>query len=746
MRKRVDPKVFSSKNSNLKLFLVLSTVLILSLSLVSAGILEDLLERFLRITGDAAGGGEVCVDSDGESNFNVAGYVTTDNIKYWYDYCDGNIAYDYYCIGGGGSAPVPAVIAPITGNPVAGDEPSKFSGDCTISGLTCIGGGICGCTQGQNQSCSTGINSPTKPSCGTGTMICSNGAYGSCNPPSAAETCNGIDDDCDGTSDEGGNTWCQTQYGASYACNNGQCGTQQTQCVDPDEDGFGNPGFAGCSSGAQLDCNNADNRTYPGATEICDGADNDCDTQIDEGNVCAQCGNGLINTGEECDGSDLNSKTCVTQGFASGTLSCTASCTIDSTGCSLSSCTGTQSRTCGSDEGECTAGTQTCSSGQWGACIGEVKGTNETCDNKDNDCDGDTDEELAGPIISCQIISLSSAADGFCGQFKTGCVDGVERSAVCENNTGFKTPDATEKKNSNGKVVTDKIDNTCDGSIDEGAECQNNKTQECDTNNICTVGAQKCVDGIFSATCDVVETITDCNEDTDCTPGGFDICGTDQGICYKGYKDCQADGTWEECSDKKPEAEICDSLDNDCDGTVNNGLSCGNIDPGNNQTGQQGQSGNNNQQNNAGGSSEGETFWERLLKFFLAILRFGNVLVGTGGITTTEAPQHCEDSDSGSIYLVSGTGSGISPDGQDLWFQDKCYKETVSNGVEKCSGADCFLLEYSCKDDQKHFEIETGVKCEFGCSKGACVPTRDQSDECQPYFDEQTFTTVYLCE
>jgi hypothetical protein len=46
------------------------------------------------------------------------------------------------------------------------------------------------------------------------------------------------------------------------------------------------------------------------------------------------CGDGVINGNEECDGSQLGGKTCQSQGFQDGTLSCTDNCTFDTTGCS----------------------------------------------------------------------------------------------------------------------------------------------------------------------------------------------------------------------------------------------------------------------------------------------------------------------------------------------------------------------------------------------------------------------------
>ena len=47
------------------------------------------------------------------------------------------------------------------------------------------------------------------------------------------------------------------------------------------------------------------------------------------------CGDGAIQGGEACDGADLGGNTCVSLGYASGTLACTAACTLDTSACSL---------------------------------------------------------------------------------------------------------------------------------------------------------------------------------------------------------------------------------------------------------------------------------------------------------------------------------------------------------------------------------------------------------------------------
>ena len=73
--------------------------------------------------------------------------------------------------------------------------------------------------------------------------------------PGASELCDGIDNDCDGSVDEG-------------------------LTVDDDNDGHSTPGSC---SGTKDDCNDNNASAFPGAEELCDGVDNDCDGIIDEG-------------------------------------------------------------------------------------------------------------------------------------------------------------------------------------------------------------------------------------------------------------------------------------------------------------------------------------------------------------------------------------------------------------------------------------------------------------------------------
>jgi len=47
------------------------------------------------------------------------------------------------------------------------------------------------------------------------------------------------------------------------------------------------------------------------------------------------CGDDAIGGGEQCDGANLGGASCSSQGFSSGTLSCTSACTFDTTACTV---------------------------------------------------------------------------------------------------------------------------------------------------------------------------------------------------------------------------------------------------------------------------------------------------------------------------------------------------------------------------------------------------------------------------
>ena len=69
-------------------------------------------------------------------------------------------------------------------------------------------------------------------------------------------------------------------------------------CNDNDGDGFGSPGDASCSGGAGTDCNDNNSAINPGATEVCNGVDDNCNSQVDEG--FDQDGDGIADCFDNC--------------------------------------------------------------------------------------------------------------------------------------------------------------------------------------------------------------------------------------------------------------------------------------------------------------------------------------------------------------------------------------------------------------------------------------------------------------
>lgn len=315
----------------------------------------------------------------------------------------------------------------------------------------------CECQPGQNeqQACS---NTAGVCNSGTQSRTCGQdgrwGSYSACSIQPGTETCNGLDDNCNGIVDDG-------VPGTGTTCNNGQIGA----CLQT--------GVTVCGNG-QITCN-----AQPGtpSIEICDGNDNDCDGEIDEGFVCSG----------GCD-PDLLNQTC-----SAGQGVCQA------TGSTV-----------------CTSGVVTCNA------IAGTAGT-EICDGNDNDCDGETDEgfTLGG---QCQ------AGVGACQN--TGIL-------ACDRSGGVSCDALPGTPNTE---ICDAIDNDCDGQVDEDFVC--------------------------SGGCDPLLL------NQSCSSGGQGVCNINGStVCTNAVVTCNA-------TQGSPSAETCDSLDNDCDGQVDEDFVCsGGCDP-----------------------------------------------------------------------------------------------------------------------------------------------------------------------
>jgi hypothetical protein len=148
------------------------------------------------------------------------------------------------------------------------------------------------CVEGSTGTCSTG--------CGTtGSRTCVAGCtWGFCEPP--VETCNGIDDDCDGLTDEGS----PCAVGATEPC--------VTSC--------GSDGTRRCLAGCVWDA------TCTPPAETCNGRDDDCDGVCDNGREFRCCARAT------------STDACIAAGFTGGTAVCRSDCSgWDTAGCTTAS-------------------------------------------------------------------------------------------------------------------------------------------------------------------------------------------------------------------------------------------------------------------------------------------------------------------------------------------------------------------------------------------------------------------------
>jgi len=138
------------------------------------------------------------------------------------------------------------------------------------------------------------------------------------------------------------------------------------------------------------------------------------------------CGNGVIDTGEACDDTDLNGATCESEGYSMGTLACGANCQLDTTGCCTDACTdgnivcsGNTLRVCevgaaGCTEWvdtDCTTGGQICDDTlEMPACVDDVC-TSDCSTEGDTRCDG-ANIQTCTQVGDCLMWNLTDTCAG----------------------------------------------------------------------------------------------------------------------------------------------------------------------------------------------------------------------------------------------------------------------------------------------------------------------------------------------
>jgi hypothetical protein len=260
------------------------------------------------------------------------------------------------------------------------------------------------------------------------------------------------------------------------------------------------------------------------------------------------------------------------------------------------SCENGQQWTCPRQFGVCQGSTTTCINGQWPDCnYNAITGynTNEICDDGlDNDCDGSIDE---GCLCStgdtqqcCSLVNSCTAGTQECLNSKWGECDFA--------GAYYPSPE----------YLRDDQDDDCDGSMDEGFTSgiigmPEGVTKECGINiGECKTGTQTytsktfieygtlwgiCIGAKYPtfepsriACGDGLDNDCDNSIDEGCycdTEGEAKNCSGSVGVCAEGVQTCIS-SQWSECEGGiLPEEEYCgDDLDNDCDGTADEGCPC----------------------------------------------------------------------------------------------------------------------------------------------------------------------------
>jgi len=298
--------------------------------------------------------------------------------------------------------------------------------------------------------------------------------------PGATEVCDEVDNDCDGATDDGAaapGLWFLDADGDGF----GSPDTSTTACIAP---------FGGVSDSS--DCDDLDATAYPGGTEVCDGVDNNCDTQVDEGSAAP--GTFYV---------DADGDTYGNPGVSTTSCSQPLGYTADSSDCNDLS-------------------------------TASYPGATEVCDGDDNNCDDAVDEGVSSTFYT------DADSDGYGNPTSPVQACALPPGA---STTNLDCNDADQQVNPGGTEVCDGQDNDCSGAIDDGAADATVWYIDADSDGYGDTGSSL---SACTQPTGYLATAGDCN---DSVSGGSAI---NPGV-----------------------AESCDGIDNNCSGTIDDGAAAG---------------------------------------------------------------------------------------------------------------------------------------------------------------------------
>jgi streptogramin lyase len=412
----------------------------------------------------------------------------------------------------------------------------------------------------------------------------------------AKEVCDGIDNNCNKQVDEG-----YPDFDKDGLAN----------CIDNDDDNDG--------AADKVDCEPLDAETYPGAVELCDGFDNNCNSKVDEGYPnfdgdgevdcidfdddndgdpdvvdCNPFNSKIFHDAEEvCDGQDNDCNNVVDQPGAVGCAFFYKDKDDDGWGMNNKSLC-----ICGPD-GEYTASQPgDCDDSTWAI---NPDGT-EVCNNQDDDCDGVKDNSGS---LGCKNYYHDIDGDGY-GSGAATCICWPNDVATtlnggdCDENNPSVNPGAPElcdgKDNNCNKAIDEGVGSTCgncdptchevgigpDGTEDFSIDEENSSGVDVDENGFLTLNKEEVSLAFIWVANSGEQTVTKLDTITGKELGRYNICSDPSRTSVDLYGDvwagCRADGgvakihVYEKnCIDKNKDGTITTSKDGNGDGKISGG-------------------------------------------------------------------------------------------------------------------------------------------------------------------------------